>query len=760
MNSTLAVDVLARLQGGGLQPFTYIGAMNLASRFQMPERGRQRVWDAISGLKTYKAFKEVLYFGFGYRSAFDLMTQSVSGLKVIALCSALGEMHSGLQAARILSALWQEFQFPEDVEPSHEQMSALIKVCGGALSTSPFVEATSQMINSAPKSEYGPICSDLRELAKALHAIFDVSNGTKKSVTVIGGVSALFIAAVAYWILDLRTHVENGKGDMFFSTSVIEKDLESSKTAQVYVKYLADADCGKLVVSESTYIISSAFDMFGNTIEISYMRHRVPWDKCLHTAFGERFSNLLGLADVLGDIFGSIARMYQGLAEGEEIVQEYERAGFVEFASGSYGYGFTQSVGCIFPELDLPPIQDAMSRSVLNTFSEAEAKLGTCFETLRRNCPCDNCGGEEEKQVKGSRYGCHRQMAATIVDLISTISAIHNPHNISPTVNGLHWFYGANRMFQNNRHDPGHRLIIEKRLVTTNGMLKPNWQNKIAGLLDTVMILFVGTDAGYSRNGKHLAKQGRRIAIASDGLVAYTESLATISTSARSLSSINLVPGHIIRPGNSVLQTPRHYDSVYDLMEWPKPKRGKAKTIQGDFAKPMANSIIGQRLGEIEDSSAWTVTSELAESYTDGGLTFYYRVIGPVEAVIPPGKFTMGVLLHTALAGCSRGQCKPFSDDRIKLYDVDKDWVAEYQTVLQGKNQQPWIYCIWHNASDSTIDRVLALATVFQNAQCHIQHDHASLHPILIRRDECLSCCLRALVQLSGGTDQMRHIMY
>ncbi|KAK8108831.1 hypothetical protein PG984_014632 [Apiospora sp. TS-2023a] len=96
-NTTLAIDVLGRLQGGGLQPFTYIGAMNLTSRFQLSERGRHRVWDAIAGLKSYTAFKEVLYFGFGYRSVFELMTQSVSGLKcVVALYQHLRSR--GLQA--------------------------------------------------------------------------------------------------------------------------------------------------------------------------------------------------------------------------------------------------------------------------------------------------------------------------------------------------------------------------------------------------------------------------------------------------------------------------------------------------------------------------------------------------------------------------------------------------------------------------------------------------------------------------------------
>ncbi|KAK7991001.1 hypothetical protein PG990_015281 [Apiospora arundinis] len=773
MNSTLAVDVLARLEGGGLQPFTYIGAMNLVSHFQMPERGRQRVWDAISGLKTYKAFKKALYFGFGYRSVFDLMTQSVSGLKVIALCSALGEMHSEPVAARVLSALWREFQFPEEVEPSHEQMKALIKVCGGALLTSPFVEIASHMMNNLPSSVLRVGCADPGDLSKTLRAVFDVTNGSKKSITIIGGASSLFIAAMAYWILDLSTHVENEVGDVLFSTSIVDR-LESSKSPQIYVKYSLNSDSSTAVVSESTCILNSPIDMLDykkDGPDLPCIRHRVLWDHCLSTAFGGRFNRLLGLENALGIILGSMARIYQGLAGGEPAASEYDRTGFIDFAHGNYGEGFAQSVGRIFPELDLPSLQNAMMRSVLGSFSEAEAKLEEAFETLRTCCKCINCGGEREDvhDIHDGHFrqydGCYRQMAATIVDLISTISAVHNPHNISPTVDGLQWFYSTNDIFRSNRHDSGHKRLIEKRLVTNNGTLEGQcwWGEGCGELIQPTLILFVGSGPDSFRDVRHYRclDMGRHeVAVARDGLVAYIEGLVTMSTSARSLRHINLVPGHIIRPGDSVLQAPRQYNSIHDLFEWPKPEIGLAKITQRDFAKFMADGAEAHELGEIEASSAWTVTPELTETHGTWRITFCYRVTGPVEAVIPPGRFTRGVLLHTALVSCSRGKCQPFEESSIKLCEVNKDWTVRYQTILQGNNQQPGVCCIWDHGSNSIIDKVVAFATVFQESQHDMKHISPPIHPILIRRDECLSCCLRALDQLSGRTNHIRHIMY
>src|ERR1700760_782564 len=102
---TLSIDVLARFQGAGVQEVTYAGALQLTTRFSVPELGRQRVWDSIKSLRVYSGYANALYFGFGHRSFLRFLSESVSGLKCIALCSCLSEMHSEDVAARVLTSL-------------------------------------------------------------------------------------------------------------------------------------------------------------------------------------------------------------------------------------------------------------------------------------------------------------------------------------------------------------------------------------------------------------------------------------------------------------------------------------------------------------------------------------------------------------------------------------------------------------------------------------------------------------------------------
>jgi len=126
-----AIEVLGRIQAAGVHAMTFAAILQLTACFKLSARGRDRLWDAISKLRAYNRASNILFFGFGHRSFFRTLTESVSGLKTIALCSCLAEMHSETIAPRILSAFWHEVGYPEHTEPSHQQFLALIKACGG-----------------------------------------------------------------------------------------------------------------------------------------------------------------------------------------------------------------------------------------------------------------------------------------------------------------------------------------------------------------------------------------------------------------------------------------------------------------------------------------------------------------------------------------------------------------------------------------------------------------------------------------------------
>lgn len=719
------------------------------------------------------------------------MTQSVSGLKVIALCSAIAEMHSEMVAARVLSALWREFQFPEEAEPSYHQMKALIKVCGRALSASPFARIASQMMNGVSMPDDLVVCSRLRDVAEALHAIFDVSKGTKLRVTIEGGSSCLFIAAVAYWILDIRTQVEYENGDVLFNSSIVDSENQStSANVHIRLRRPESTSLSQITVTDSTYILCKPYDIIEHMhddTQLLSIRQRVLWDYCLSSAFGNVVTKLLKQQDVLGGIFGSIARIRQGFALGEADVHGEDREPFINFTQSAFGKGLAQSVGSVFPELDLPLLKDSMDRALKKSFPEAAAELQSSLETLQASCSCSVCAGGAYIQPREEMmlpphpacFGCHLVLTCALVDLVSIISTLHNPHGICPTVGGLQWFYIRNTFlaFETDditcQRESSNRKRV-KRLRWFHGLAMAKHSGGLSKILTATLGLFTGH--GFDTRP---ASRTTPIAIAKDGLVIYIEGLVALSTNAESLRSVNLVPGHIARPGDSKFQIPRFYDSVSDPISPPRPKLRTARLTRKEQADPESNDAEGterdsygglalelQHAGGL-GSEPWPnhicltgemVTPEVTESNSSGDIMLYFRVQGPsVDIVIPPGKFSMEVLLHTGLVGCSRGQCRPFLDERVNHLEVNEGWDVDKQ-MIKGNGRKLGICCTWDSALQSTVDRVVAFAAVCYKSNWDPYWE--TNYKVIIRRGECLSCCLRANAQTSGGVrGRILHIM-
>ncbi|KAH7007481.1 hypothetical protein EDB80DRAFT_576767, partial [Ilyonectria destructans] len=395
--------------------------MQLTTRFKLPDLGRQRVWDAVQSLRVAGGVSNFLYFGFGHKSFLRFLSESVSGLKCIALCSCLAEMHSEDVAAKVLAALWKEFDYTENFEPSLHQFKALVKACSGALATSPFPEIASRLLCPKFANVHLPHCADPADIAKALHGLFDVSMGVRQSVTIVGNSECSFIAAVGYWLFNLDVYVEDADGQPLFSSSLSSRPI-NSMTAQVHVRFMDEFEQSGMVLSQSTFILNDPSDIFRSTSDSNSIifRRRAPWDKCLRIVFGRTFQELCSCRTALSSIFCSVARITLALAEAEVDVGGFDRERYREFADSSYGGAFIDSAETLFPELLELDMRREMESVLSKPIRNAILLLEESILSLKRSCQCSNCGNS----IPATNAQCLLAIAATLTKLVKILSPV------------------------------------------------------------------------------------------------------------------------------------------------------------------------------------------------------------------------------------------------------------------------------------------------------------------------------------------------
>ncbi|KAJ8131967.1 hypothetical protein O1611_g1654 [Lasiodiplodia mahajangana] len=656
----LTINILGRLEGAGVQALTYAGIELVVQQFQLPELGRQRILSVVQGLGVHNGVSNLLWFGFGHRSLFRHLSESVSGLKCIALCSCLGEVHSETTSAKVLCALWKELGFPEDFEPSHTQFVALIKACGGALATSPFPELLHRML---PGNMTGPTqqrSSDPADIARALHALFQISSGQKKSLALVGGAECSFVAAMAYWIFDFDVYVEDMDEQLVFRSSISGTTIQSA-SAQVYVRYMDLAE-PKVIVSQTTYVLGNPKELLVYAPESELvLRRRVPWNRCLYNTFGQAFKDLSALPTDLGIILGGVAGIHAALTRGDVAVRDYNRPHFPYFAEASQGSAYLDFAEEIFPEIKRMGMRRIMQATLSKSVIEIESLLDASSLAMRRSCQCQDCCATPLK-----RYYCLQELANTIVNLITTLSSVRFEYGkkIDPTCYGLEWFF--------------HRSKVTKYRPTpflaSDGTGKSTSPQTLERRLENLICLFTGCSPFGELSGS--IRSGEWTAISKSGICVFAEALVSMTAQSDILCQIHVMPGRIGRPKSKNLSTAREFDAVLDLSLWPKLPPLSNLEVSMVAESPMGPKQVDKAFGALE------MTPIVLEVGDGAMLTLYYCVSTPQGDIhIPPGRMTNLVLRQSGLISCDKVNCPTMPPRGNTVFSVKRGWKVDEAAV-------------------------------------------------------------------------------
>jgi hypothetical protein len=470
--------ILQRFATAGVQPITLGASLALANEFRCSQVGRQRMDEALKVLHCNYGFERLLFFGFGYNSFVNLITETQLGVNVVALCSGLCQSHGVEMSAHVLAELWKESGFPDDYEPSHAQFVLIVEACSGVLATSTLDETVDLMLGDELKIDVNDdsdgsdgatlesedigrprIRSSVApDIAKVLHKLFKISTGVIQQITVVGSYECAFIAAFSVWALGLRVQVISSSGELIFTSSLDEFEV------QVILRYQHDTPPMSTETTSAVYYLRQPTGMFVENHSSNLdLIIRTPWSKCLRRVFGTSFDDLLKASDLLSTYLGSGARIYKALATGEVYTGEFEmllpRASFNSYVESSYGQGLITSVVAIFPELDVPNFSKRMSQAADKNMTNAIKSASLALQSLSQLCRCRTCGPQRDENNEENVAYCLCQLTNTIFQITVQLACAEWNSQLRPAVTGIMSFYNELTHLVTDKNDSGDEVL-------------------------------------------------------------------------------------------------------------------------------------------------------------------------------------------------------------------------------------------------------------------------------------------------------------
>jgi hypothetical protein len=286
--------------------------------------------------------------------------------------------------------------------PSSQSWKDLLNACAGTLSTSRFPKLAEHLMHSAGEDHrlgaYGRYdvsptqlrtCSSPQKIAAALSELSQVSRNVLKSVTIVGGSDAAWLAALAEFLLGLSVRLTTTNGVLLYRNRD-DEDFQVEVVLDMSPSTEGDpilALTGRTVVLED---VTKLFEEEGRSPDAAVVSGRVEWKNVLSRSFLSEFNNLLKIGATVGECIGSAARLFKGLANAEDMFREAKyRLACTSYCDSAYGIGFVDNTVRWFPELR--KLGNHMQAAAKAKLDEARNKYELCISLVRQHCGCLTC---------------------------------------------------------------------------------------------------------------------------------------------------------------------------------------------------------------------------------------------------------------------------------------------------------------------------------------------------------------------------------
>ena len=464
---TFSVEVMSRFSKAGVEMITCAMGQAMCSQFNVPPEGQKRVTDAISKLKAYSSYGQVLWFGFGVKHIVRSLCETKQGATCAALCACLRVSYSTEISARVLSVLCDQLLPSDGLSPALPQWAALVDVCSGALSPSKFPMMVDGFCRLAftdrQRHSQCHRATTADALARALAELSKVSNGNVSSITFEGGYDCGWIAAVAEWLLCLRVKVLTEEGNCLYE----QDSSQNNAFAQVIIIFNTHTHDPELAETKKLKVVNRTFHLPYNGISTLVVRSgdrgevfgmgRSRWSTILEDTFGSAFKLLLS-PNVIGSFAkfllsgvkarppsGSPSESPSGSTEDwlmwqDEMIHPWMRSFSSPAASGERA--FFLAIADRLPELT--PLLDALEHLERSVGSAA----GPDRNPLWNACGCGDCGRNQHRDwthptptIPITADICLCYVGMTLLNLIWLLAHIDVDETLQPASTGLLMLY-------------------------------------------------------------------------------------------------------------------------------------------------------------------------------------------------------------------------------------------------------------------------------------------------------------------------------
>ena len=486
------VSVLGRLAAADIAPLTLVVGQAVSSGFVLSDVGRSRVRAALAALPSFSSIGDVLWFGLGVKHVVRQLAETEEGLRLITLCGCLSEVLVPDQGAFILMELAKECGAPNTLRPSANQWLKLLDNCSAALRTTSFARVAEQFMlfsRGAALRADTHIRYDNTSIARALAALSRLSSGSLISMTLVGRRACGWVAAVGHYFLGLDVEIRNADGETCFRSTDCEGRIP------ILVLY-GDSDT-HVQVTQTTYFIEAAAKLFISSHDESHfsMCGTLPWDSCLHSAFGSAVSKLLQPRARFGQLIRIAGRIFEAIARSEPhaLTSKIARQ-WVGYRPEQVGSGFVSSCLVWFPELAVPEVTEA--EIPMHTLDEALRQYTFHRKRIHISCSCPRCDGYPGRNAKFGGV-CLASLADAILFMAWNLSSMRIHCPLNPYRTGLLRIYNI----MSERYDLRVGVGIDvNRTTQVRGPSIPASEDifilvkrlSLASVFETAQVLFTG----------------------------------------------------------------------------------------------------------------------------------------------------------------------------------------------------------------------------------------------------------------------------